>query len=101
MTGKVQVRCHIQHFTADGVVLEDGSHIQVDHVVMATGYDYKFSFLDETILKLDNNDTDLYKYVFPPERQPTLAVIGLIQAIGSVMPIAEIQARWAARIFSG
>ena len=58
--------------------------------------------LDESILKLKNNSTDLYKYVFPPDlTHPTLAIVGHVQAIGSVIPIAEMQARWISRIFNG
>jgi len=44
----------------------------------------------------------LYKYVFPPQnKHPTLCVIGLIQPWGAIMPISELQCRWAARVFSG
>ena len=58
--------------------------------------------LDESVLNLNDNDTDLYKYAFPPNfSHPTLAIVGHVQAIGSVIPIAEMQARWIARIFSG
>lgn len=45
------------------------------------------------------HEVELYKYVFPLAN-PTLAVIGLIQPIGSVLPIAEMQCRWAAAVFS-
>ncbi|KAF7651010.1 hypothetical protein LDENG_00117450 [Lucifuga dentata] len=38
----------------------------------------------------------------PPELDhPTLAVIGLVQPLGTVMPIFEMQARWATRVFKG
>lgn len=43
---------------------------------------------------------DLYKFVFPPDC-PSLAVIGLIQPIGSLAPISELQSRWVAAVFSG
>lgn len=43
---------------------------------------------------------ELYKYVFPL-KYPSLAVIGLIQPIGSILPISEMQCRWAAAVFSG
>lgn len=44
----------------------------------------------------------LYKYVFPPAlAHPTLAIIGLVQPLGSLMPIAEIQCRWVALILTG
>ena len=58
--------------------------------------------LDESVLNLSDNDTDLYKYAFPLNlTHPTLAIVGHVQAIGSVIPIAEMQARWITRIFSG
>lgn len=42
----------------------------------------------------------LYKFVWPPHlTHPTLAVIGLIQPVGAINPIAELQARWAVRVF--
>lgn len=43
---------------------------------------------------------DVYKLVFPPER-PGLALIGLAQPIGALLPLSELQSRWAARVFSG
>lgn len=40
--------------------------------------------------------------MFPPElERPTLAVIGLVQPLGAIMPISEMQARWATRVFKG
>lgn len=44
-----------------------------------------------------------YKFTFLPhlERPETLGFIGLVQAIGAVMPIAELQARWYTRLISG
>lgn len=32
---------------------------------------------------------------------PTLAVVGLVQPIGSIAPISEMQARWIAAVFRG
>ena len=44
----------------------------------------------------------LYKYVFPPDLpHPTLAIVGLVQPLGSLMPIAEMQCRWISRVLSG
>ena len=43
---------------------------------------------------------DLYRHVVPPDR-PGLFFIGLIQPIGAIMPLAEIQARWAAGVLTG
>lgn len=40
--------------------------------------------------------------MFPPHlSHPTIAIIGLVQAVGAVMPISEMQCRWFAKIMKG
>ncbi|CAI9567201.1 unnamed protein product [Staurois parvus] len=40
--------------------------------------------------------------VFPANlEKPSMAFIGYIQPIGAIMPVSEIQARWATRVFQG
>ncbi|TFK41252.1 hypothetical protein BDQ12DRAFT_626589 [Crucibulum laeve] len=43
----VEVKPEISHFTADGVVFRDGSLVQVDSVLLGTGYELRKPFLDE------------------------------------------------------
>lgn len=53
-------------------------------------------------MKVVENQISLYKFVFSPHlEKPTLAIIGLVQPLGAIMPIAELQARWATRVFKG
>lgn len=43
-----------------------------------------------------------FRRLFPPSLlRPTLAVMGLFQTKGPIMPIVEMQARWAAKVFTG
>ena len=35
-----------------------------------------------------------FQHVFNPKHTPTLAYLALIQPLGAIMPIAEMQARW-------
>uniref|UniRef100_A0A3B4FI44 Flavin-containing monooxygenase n=1 Tax=Pundamilia nyererei TaxID=303518 RepID=A0A3B4FI44_9CICH len=68
--------------------------------VFATGYQFSFPFLASQVVSVSNNKASLYKYVFPPELEhPTLAIIGLVQPLGSIMAISKLQARWATRVF--
>ena len=54
------------------------------------------------MLPVSGNKANLYKYMFPPGlERPTLVVIGLVQPLGAIMPISEMQARWATRVFKG
>lgn len=98
--GLITIGDDIERFTENSVILKPGKEVPCDVFVMCTGYTFGFPFVDQDILHVQNHQTNLYKYVFPPSND-SLAVIGLIQPIGSIAPIAEIQSRWAARIFSG
>ena len=70
--------------------------------MFATGYNYDFSFLPRNVLQMSGHRVALYKHVFPPALEHnTLAVVGFIHALGAIMPQAEMQARWVARVFKG
>lgn len=102
MMGAVQVRPDIHEFTDSSVSFVDGTTEQIDAVVFATGYEYKIHFLDDSITKIEDNRTCLYKYMFPPHLEhPTLGIVGMVQAIGAIMPISEIQCRWYTRLITG
>lgn len=103
ISGTVIVKPNVKEFTETAAVFDDGTvEDNIDVVVFATGYTFSYPFLEDSIIEVRNNNTDLYKYVFPPRlEQPTLAVIGLVQPLGAIMPISEIQSRWAAQVFRG
>ncbi|RUS76876.1 hypothetical protein EGW08_015367, partial [Elysia chlorotica] len=102
VSGRVLSRPAIASVRPDGVVLTDGEVVDCDVIIMATGYDYRVDFVDPDVLKVENNQSCLYKFMVPPHLpHPTLTVIGLIQAIGAAMPISEMQTRWAAKLITG
>ncbi|KAM9009531.1 flavin-containing monooxygenase 5-like [Ara ararauna] len=101
ISGRVLVKPNIQEFTETSAIFEDGTREDIDAVVFATGYSFSFPFL-EGCVKVVENQISLYKFMFPPDlEKPTLAFIGLIQPLGAIMPISELQCRWATRIFKG
>ncbi|XP_033007220.1 dimethylaniline monooxygenase [N-oxide-forming] 5-like isoform X1 [Lacerta agilis] len=103
ISGRVLMKPNVKEFTERGVVFEDGSREEdIDVVIFATGYNYSFAFVEEGVIQTRDNWIPLYKFVFPPRlEKPTLAIVGLLQPLGAIMPIAELQARWATRIFKG
>lgn len=75
---------------------------QVDLIVFATGYNYDFPYLPKHVMYKSGHRVGLYKHVFPPVlEQPTLAIVGFIHSDGSIMPQAEMQARFVTRVFKG
>ncbi|XP_070765277.1 flavin-containing monooxygenase 5-like [Enoplosus armatus] len=103
LSGRVQVKTNVKEFCGSSVVFVDGSTIdKVDVVVFATGYNYSFPFLPSALQAKCGYRLRLYKHVFPPALTwPTLAVVGFVHGLGSITPLAEMQARWATRVFKG
>ncbi|KAI7799413.1 flavin-containing monooxygenase 5-like [Triplophysa rosa] len=103
LSGTVSVKPNVREFRGSSVVFEDGTvEDNIDLVVFCTGYTFSFPFLSSHLISVSKNKVSLYKYIYPPNlERPTLAVIGLIQPLGAITPISEIQARWATRVFKG
>ncbi|XP_046577322.1 flavin-containing monooxygenase 5-like [Haliotis rubra] len=103
LVGAISIKSDIKTFTQTGAIFEDGSEVKdIDVVILATGYNYSFPFLDTSIVKMEGHFSYLYKLIFPPNiRQNTFAVVGLVQPFGSLPPVLEIQARVASRVFAG
>jgi dimethylaniline monooxygenase (N-oxide forming) len=98
--GKVQRRSAIEKVEGSVVQFMDGTRAEVDVIICATGYVLHFPFLDERIFRVTPDGLGLYKVVFHPDR-PTLAFIGMSRATGAIMPLAEMQARWASAVLRG
>ncbi|KAI5090470.1 flavin-containing monooxygenase 5-like [Silurus meridionalis] len=103
ISGTIKVKPNVCEFRGSSVIFEDGTiEDEIDLVVFATGYTFSYPFLQSHVISVTENKTRLYKYVFPPGlEKPTLAIIGLVQPLGAIMPISEMQARWATRVFKG
>lgn len=51
MAGKVKIKPAIDHFTTTGVTLCDGSTLEVDTVIFATGYRIAAPLVDRSIIQ--------------------------------------------------
>jgi len=94
--GNIVVKPTIERLEGDRVHFTDGSAEVADVVVYCTGYRISFPFLGGAFA----GPISLYRRVVPPNL-PGLYFIGLVQPIGAVMPIAEIQSQWVADLLAG
>lgn len=104
ISGSVVLRKNIKYFTENGVVFEgENSVTQVDTVIMATGYQWKFPFLEDDIVTTNEaGRINVYKCMWPPHlKHPTLTIIGFVLPFGPGFPLGEVQCRWAALVFKG
>ncbi|GFQ84072.1 dimethylaniline monooxygenase 2 [Trichonephila clavata] len=103
LSGSVIMKPDIKCFTENGVIFEgDSEVIEADVVIMATGYTWKFPFLEEGIIVQEEGKINLYKCMFPPHLpHASLVVIGLLLPFGPGFPPGELQCRWAAQVLAG
>ncbi|KAI4563062.1 hypothetical protein MJT46_010671 [Ovis ammon polii x Ovis aries] len=103
LCGVVTIKPNVKEFTEDSAIFEDGTVFKsIDCVIFATGYSYAYPFLDDSIIKSRDNEVTLFKGIFPPPlEKPTLAVIGLVQSLGAVIPTTDLQSRWAVQVIKG
>jgi hypothetical protein len=93
--GEIAVKPAVDRFDRDRVHFADGTAEQVDTVIYSTGYNISVPFLDPALIGAEGNRIPLYRRVVPP-RRPGLYFIGLVQPIGAIMPLAEMQSQWVA-----
>ena len=99
--GLVKFKPNIKEFRGKTVVFEDGTEQDFDMIVYATGYKVTFPFLkDQSFNVSETNDFRLYKKVVHPDFAG-LFFLALIQPLGAIMPLAEVQSKWIAKILKG
>ncbi len=99
--GLIKFKPDIERFDGKEVFFKDGSSQSFDLIIYATGYKVTFPFLKQ-IPAFDveeTNDIRLYKKVIHPDFE-NLYFVGLLQPLGAIMPLAEIQAKWIANLIN-
>ena len=91
-SGDIGVKPNLAELRGEHVCFVDGTVEAVDAIIWCTGYEIRFPFFDAKLLAAEDNCVDLFWNVFPPDKD-NLAFIGLVQPIGAIMPIAELQAQ--------
>lgn len=95
--GKINVYDNIKELQGKEVLFESGKKEEFDIIIYATGYNVSFPFFNDDFLKSDNNKVELYRHVISPKR-PNLFFVGLLQPLGAVMPLSELQSKWIANL---
>jgi dimethylaniline monooxygenase (N-oxide forming) len=98
--GRVAPKPNIKALDGDHVEFVDGTREPVDVVVYCTGYKITFPFFDEDLISAPDNHIELFRRVFHPD-YADMGFVGLLQPLGSVMPLAEAQGEWLADYLRG
>lgn len=100
--GLIKFKPNIKSFRDKTVIFEDGTEQDFDMIVYATGYKVTFPFLKKykAFDVEETNHVDLYKRVVQPE-YPNLFFLGLLQPLGAIMPLSEVQSKWISKLITG
>jgi dimethylaniline monooxygenase (N-oxide forming) len=99
--GDILVKPNIDRYSGGRMVrFADGSEEEIDLVVYCTGYKMTFPFFEESVFSAPDNRLPLYRRVASVDR-PQLYLIGFIQPLGPIMPLAEAQVEWVADLLGG
>lgn len=116
--GDIEIVQGIQSFQGGNtVLLEDGSTIEVDAVIFATGYTFDFSIIPDVEmdtappgLSLQVHETNkptaspplprLYQMIFPPKHASSIAFLSWMKPQENVWNVAELASMAVAQIWS-
>lgn len=98
--GDAKAKPDIARLDGDTVHFTDGSSVEADVIIYATGYNITFPFFDETFLSAPDNHLPLYKRMLKPGLDD-LIFMGFAQAVPTLFPFVECQARLAAAYLAG
>lgn len=99
--GKVHPRPDIAALEGENVRFVDGRIEPYDTIIAATGFNISFPFFDKRFIDFgDGKTVPLYLRMMYPDH-PSLFFIGLFQPLGSIWPLADLQAKLAANAIVG
>jgi cation diffusion facilitator CzcD-associated flavoprotein CzcO len=98
--GAITPKPNIASLDETRVTFTDGSAVEADVVIYCTGYKVTFPFFDPELVSAKDNELPLFMRVFHPAH-PQLMFIGLLQPLGAIMPLAELQGKWVAKYLLG
>jgi len=91
-SGDVVPKPNVTRLDGETVHFEDGTSSAFDVIVHATGYNITFPFFDESFLSAPDNQIRLFKRMFKPDVDD-LVLMGFAQAVPTLFPFVEAQAR--------
>lgn len=95
-------RTTIERYTDSGVDLADGTSLNLDAVVLATGWQTDFSFVAPDVWRRIGEEDDgfyLYRHMLNPDI-PGFAFVGRASSISSILTYC-LQAHWLGEVIEG
>ncbi|MFE2737268.1 flavin-containing monooxygenase [Streptomyces sp. NPDC059349] len=99
--GRILCRPGVQDIEGRRVTFTDGTSIEVDTLIAATGYDIDLPFLLEEVSPVSGRRMETYKRVVHPS-WPGLYFVGFFNVSGGAnISMMDVQSAWVAALVSG
>ena len=98
--GDIVPKPNIAELRGKKVQFTDGSVVDADIIIYATGYKITFPFFDENFLSAPANKLPLFRRAIKPGID-NLFFIGLAQPLPTLINFGELQAKWLAELMVG
>ncbi|MEE8559425.1 MAG: hypothetical protein V3S88_01790, partial [Alphaproteobacteria bacterium] len=95
-------RTEIARYTSGGVELKNGRNLDIDLMVLGTGWRSDYGFLPEDVrsaIKFEDDGFYLYRQILHPDA-PNLVFVGGASTVCSILTYS-LQARWLAELLAG
>ncbi len=99
-SGDILPKGAISHFEGQRVYFKDGSRIEADAIIWATGYNVSFPFFSDPNLIPIENEFPLYKRLVKPGYE-SVFFLGLAQPLPTLVNFAEQQSKLVAACLAG
>ncbi|MGH7278526.1 MAG: flavin-containing monooxygenase, partial [Candidatus Rokuibacteriota bacterium] len=96
-------RAAIAEFSPTGLVLQNGTHVEADLVVLGTGWATDYAFLPgdlQAALEVEEDGLYLYRHMIHPD-VPRLVFVGANASTITSITTCCLQARWLAELVRG
>lgn len=106
--GQIKIhRAGVEKFTPNGLITSTGEELEVDTIILCTGYKMEFPYLPADSYQSErdpnaidaHNKIELYEFVHSV-RYKNLFVIGMVEVPGPLAPASEAQARWSVGVLT-
>jgi cation diffusion facilitator CzcD-associated flavoprotein CzcO len=87
--GRVSIRSNVARFEGKHAVFEDGSRLEVDEVICATGYKFAIPYVEEQYLAREGDKISHYLTCFS-RKHPTLFTLGLAEFSAALLPQVDL-----------
>ena len=98
--GRIHPRRDVLGFKGCTVRFKDGRSEEYDAVIACTGFRISFPFLPPGLIDLSKAEVPLFLRCFPLE-VPNLYFVGLLQPVGCIWPLSELQGALVANHIAG